>query len=686
MDEGPRARRLRHPLLRSLSWGAVFLLSVELGLVSTLPDRPLALVAPSAGVAVLWFALSTRRTLPWDVAVLTVVQLVQSYRLGLPWPLVGFSVVVALAQVAVFVLVVRRLRPDLAPFGGERTTWRLPDLGAVLGAAVLTGAVVAGLATGSQALAGLPSGDLAAFLVRWGRTAATIVAVAPVGLLLAPLVRSAGLRPALARTVRAGAGRAAELSALVAVTLALYVGCFWLLEDLPLSFVFFVTTIWAGVRFSPAVAAAHGLLSGAVGVAFTLSGHGIFATIIDDPAQRALVAQLFVLVTSATALSLAVALAQVGAAEELAASRLQLLDQVLAQVDDGILVVEDGGRVLVMNDAARRHVGLVEDLTETVPAGRFLLYEADGTRVTDESVPFARALRGERISGEELELRREDGSTLRYLRVDAELLPAVAPHAKRRALITYGDVTADRVRQDALATFAGHVAHDLRNPLAIVEAWNELLDESFRSGEPVPAESGLDMTRRIGAAANRMRDFIHALLDYTTARDRELRREPVDLVDVALDVAAARTQSVGDEPEPVVRVVGAGCALADGALLRIVLDNLVANAVKYVAPGVRPEVLVLVEQANGHAEVRVSDNGIGIPPEHREKVFAAFHRVAAHHAEGSGLGLGICQRIVARHGGTIAVESSEESGTTLLVSLPHAVPASALRRREPLPA
>lgn len=688
MDEGPRGASSpvssgwSHPALRALCWGTAFYLAGELGLQSTLPEKPLALVAPSAGIVVLWFSLSTRRTLPYDVGVVAVAQLLLSVRLGLPVSLVLFGVVIALAQAATFVLLMRRWRPDLAPFGGTRTDWRLADLGAFLGAAVLTGSVVAVLSTGSQAIAGLPTGDLPTFLVRWGRTSSTIVAVASVGLLLAPRLRAAvadgRLREWRSARLAALSRRAPEALALVATTLTLYLTCFYWLDGLPLSYVLFVGTTWAGIRFAPAVAAAHGLLSGALGVVFTLTGHGIFASLIDDPGQRAVVAQLFVLVTSATGLSLSIARAQLGAAEALAASRLQLLDEVLREADDGIVVVEEGGEILVINPAGRELLGLTHELARTVPTDEFLLFEADGERLTEERVPYARALRGEQVRGEELELRREDGTTIRYLRVNAELLTdqlaTSAPRAPR-ALVTYHDVTADRMRQDALATFAGHVAHDLRNPLAVVEAWNEVLDESFRSGETVPPEHGADVTRRVGAAAVRMRDFIHALLDYTMARDRELRREVVDLVAVARDVADARSGAVGGA-EPRIRVVGAGRAHADAQLVRIVIDNLVANSLKYVAPGVRPDVLVLVEQAHGSVQVRVSDNGIGIPAEHRDQVFTAFHRVSGHPAEGSGLGLGICQGIVERHGGTIAVEEST-SGTTVRFTLPHAVPAAA---------
>jgi signal transduction histidine kinase len=244
--------------------------------------------------------------------------------------------------------------------------------------------------------------------------------------------------------------------------------------------------------------------------------------------------------------------------------------------------------------------------------------------------------------------------------------------------VSYHDVTGDRLRQDALATFAGHVAHDLRNPLTVVEAWNEVLSDAFEDGEAVESAVGLPMTAKIGAASGRMADFIQGLLNYTLARDRTLSREPVDLVALACEVAEQRAQASGRREQPIIRVTGAGAAWADPVLLRIVIDNLLANACKYVAPGVRPEVLVLVEETGqGSIDLSVVDNGIGIPEDQREQVFQSFHRVDQGGSfEGTGLGLGICQRIIERHGGTIVVESVDV-GASLRITLPLAgeVPA-----------
>ena len=120
----------------------------------------------------------------------------------------------------------------------------------------------------------------------------------------------------------------------------------------------------------------------------------------------------------------------------------------------------------------------------------------------------------------------------------------------------------------------------------------------------------------------------------------------------------------------------------DEVLLRQLLDNLIGNAVKYVAPGVRPEIEVTGHQSADELEVRVSDNGIGIPPDEREQIFDTFHRAHAQGYRGTGLGLSICRQIVERHGGSIRVEAAAGGGSAFVITLP----TRTLPTTEPAPA
>jgi signal transduction histidine kinase len=667
-------------LLRALIWGAIYYGASQLGLLTTVADRPLTLVSPSVGVAVVWFATGDRRTWPWDGFLLAVASLATSWQLGVPPGLLVTSPLISLAQVAVVVLLLRRGSPDLVPFG-QRWRWRLRDLGVLVVASAAGALCGAALTTVSQAMAGLPTGDLEAFFLRWARSTAAITALGSLGLMVVPSMLRAfarGRGRAWLRTAVPGtATRGPEALALVAASAASYLLCFYLLDDLPISFVLLVTTAWVGVRFAPVAAAWHGVLLGSAALIFTLNGHGPFAQ-VDDVQMQALVAQLFVLVLSGTGLALAISRAELADAELVAETRARTLDQVLEEVGDGIALIQEGGEVLMLNQAARELFATDSTLAHVAPSDGLQLFDADGARLTVARAPYVRGLAGERVRGDDYELREHDGTVVRYLRISADQVPALRRGDPARVLVTYHDVTGDRLRHDALATFAGHVAHDLRTPLTVVHSWAEMLADSFRDGAPLAPEEGLMMTGKVLDAADRMREFIAALLEDTMTRDRPLEREAVPLDDLARDVAGLRSQVMTPAGEPpTISVTGTATAYADPVLARIVVDNLVANAVKYVAPDVHPLVEVTLREVDGVAELRVTDNGIGIPVEDRARVFERFRRLQNGATEGAGLGLGICHRIVERHGGTIAVVDGPRSGTCVRVTLPRAEAALA---------
>ncbi len=110
-------------------------------------------------------------------------------------------------------------------------------------------------------------------------------------------------------------------------------------------------------------------------------------------------------------------------------------------------------------------------------------------------------------------------------------------------------------------------------------------------------------------------------------------------------------------------------------LVRQVLDNLIGNATKYVAPGVRPRVQVRGREDADVTVLTVSDNGIGIPEDQRAQVFETFHRVHPEGYRGTGLGLAIVRRAVERCGGTIEVRDNPGGGTVFEVHLPAGTPA-----------
>ena len=217
-----------------------------------------------------------------------------------------------------------------------------------------------------------------------------------------------------------------------------------------------------------------------------------------------------------------------------------------------------------------------------------------------------------------------------------------------------------------LEAFSYSVSHDLRAPLRAIEGFSEALEIDC-AGEL--SDSARDSLRRVRGAAERMSTLIDELLDLSRLGRIELKRTPVDLGDSASaitnDLAKRCPQRSVD-----VQVAPGLVADADPELVQIALQNLLDNAWKYTSKtdGARIEVGA---SPNGAIKVfHVRDNGAGFDMAHAARMFGAFQRL--HHArdfEGTGIGLAIVQRIIARHGGRIWAEGSVGAGATFYFTL-----------------
>jgi signal transduction histidine kinase len=162
--------------------------------------------------------------------------------------------------------------------------------------------------------------------------------------------------------------------------------------------------------------------------------------------------------------------------------------------------------------------------------------------------------------------------------------------------------------------------------------------------------------------------LIDDLLAYSRAGNR-----PTDLVAVDLDVIAAEVQAdsaaLVRETDATVTFGPLPTVLGDATQLRQLLQNLITNAIKFRRAGVTPEVSVTASSDADNWIIDVADNGMGIDPAHRDEIFTMFSRL--HHGDrpGSGIGLAICARVVANHGGSIGVEPGEPEGSVFRFTL-----------------
>lgn len=239
------------------------------------------------------------------------------------------------------------------------------------------------------------------------------------------------------------------------------------------------------------------------------------------------------------------------------------------------------------------------------------------------------------------------------------------------------DITERVEREEALKTsnerlerFAYAASHDLQEPLRMVSSYLQLLERRYAD---VLDEDGEEFIEFAVDGADRMREMIQGLLEYSRIDSRGKHLEPVDLDTVLADVydnLQVRIEETDAEitSEDLPRVAG------DAGQLRQLFQNLLANAIEYSGDE-PPRIHLSVERSGSMWEIAVTDEGIGIGPEQADRIFRVFERLHSREDHpGTGIGLALCQRIVERHGGEIWVESEPGEGSTFSVTLSAAHP------------
>ena len=217
-----------------------------------------------------------------------------------------------------------------------------------------------------------------------------------------------------------------------------------------------------------------------------------------------------------------------------------------------------------------------------------------------------------------------------------------------------------------LAQFAHVASHDLSEPLRTVARYVQLLDNRYRG------RLDQDADEFIGYAvegASRMQALVNALNAYSTLGSAEHTPVLVDLNEIVRQ-AVGSLQAAIEDAGATVNVGEMPTVKADGAQLAEVFQNLISNSLKFVESEA-PEVTVTAERRPDAWCFCVADNGIGIKPEYRNRIFEMFRRL--HRKDqftGTGIGLTICRKIVSRHGGRIWVEPGKSGGSVFRFTVP----------------
>lgn len=217
-----------------------------------------------------------------------------------------------------------------------------------------------------------------------------------------------------------------------------------------------------------------------------------------------------------------------------------------------------------------------------------------------------------------------------------------------------------------LEAFSYSVSHDLRAPLRAIDGFSQMLVKRY--GEHLDDE-GRRLLRVVRDNTARMGQLIDDILSFSRAGRLELRQSAIDMEALAhnvwQDVAAASGRDIQFELHPLPPTRG------DAAMIRQVLANLLGNAVKFTRPRARAHIEVGGAVEGNECIYYVADDGVGFDAKYIDKLFGVFQRLhGIEEFEGTGIGLAIVKRIVARHGGRVWAEGKVDAGATFHFSLP----------------
>ncbi len=224
------------------------------------------------------------------------------------------------------------------------------------------------------------------------------------------------------------------------------------------------------------------------------------------------------------------------------------------------------------------------------------------------------------------------------------------------------------VANKELESFSYSVSHDLRAPLRAVTGFAQILQRRHRSALPEEGQRYLD---NIVSASERMGRLIDDLLEYSRLGRKALRFGTVSLAEVMRHLRHDFAHRLAEEGGQLEIAPDLPEVCGEATLLGRLFSNLVDNALTYRRPGEPAQVRIDWREAGERIEVRVSDRGIGIPPEHQAKVFDVFQRL---HGEeeyaGTGIGLAVVKKVADLLDGEVRVESEPGKGSTFVVALP----------------
>ncbi len=338
-------------------------------------------------------------------------------------------------------------------------------------------------------------------------------------------------------------------------------------------------------------------------------------------------------------------------------------EALIETITDGVLLVDDDGKVICSNHAALKLLGIAKSQAEVILPG------------AETNAAFTPVLRQMLASGEmctRAELAASvpgsPGHPLKDFQViSTRFLRATLKRAGR--VIVIRDISMEKEIENTKETFFQMITHDMRAPLSSIVGYTNML-----SGMPAPSPESSKCLETITRSAKRLNSMIDDILDATKLErgDMPLEASRIQAAELLARVCEAQAPDAKRRGIELSLLPPAGAVefTGDYRLLERVVLNLVGNSLKFTQPG--GAITLSCRESGGDAIFSVEDTGPGIPEDKRTMIFEKYAQMDEHRDFGFGLGLAICKMIVELHGGRIWVESEVGKGSRFIFSIPPA--------------
>jgi signal transduction histidine kinase len=359
--------------------------------------------------------------------------------------------------------------------------------------------------------------------------------------------------------------------------------------------------------------------------------------------------------------------------EEVFSALKENLDQILGNLQDGILLFTGGGRAVLVSEAARRFLH--------VESGPILGLHAQ--EIFDRSTVLGRTLRTAFANGATLEKEEIRTETGHRIQASLDFIYDDETHKDIGALVTLHDLESVEAieselelsrRMAAIGRLTSGVGHEVKNPINAIVVHLELLKNKLGDSNS-PAARHLEV---IDAEIHRLDRVVQTLVDFSRPVELQLKeqdlRQPIgDVLALALDELSTRNVTLESTlaSNPLI-------ANVDADLLKQAVINVIQNGAQAMPDGGR--LRVVLEEDKKNAVLRIADEGTGISEEIRDKIFDLYFTTKS---EGSGIGLAMTYRILQLHHGSVEVQSNVSRGTEFVLRIPLAATEWGRRHLQP---